>query len=272
MKPRAPASDNDLQAVVFDWAGTTVDFGCQGPVRAFMESFAAFGVEVSPAEAREPMGMGKREHVAVMCAMPRIAYLWHSRHGRPPSEQDINAVYDLAEETMLTVIPQYSVPIPGTLETVEAMRRWGLRIGSCTGYPRPVAELLAKRTKDLGYAPDVMVCATDVPCGRPAPDMCKEALARLGVDDPARAVKIGDTVNDVLEGVRAGMWVIGITLSGSLAGLAEDELAAMPKRDREALHHRIAHELIMAGAHGVAPDILACLPLLKAIEKQRILT
>ena len=232
----ASRARGDLQAVIFDWAGTTVDFGCQGPVQAFLESFASMGIEATPAEAREPMGMGKRDHVAAMCRMPRIATLWTNRYGAPPTEKDIDAVYHLVEKNMISVIQRYSVPIPGTVEAVEAMRRKGLRIGSCTGYPRAVGELLAERARSFGYEPDVLVCATDVPHGRPAPDMCSEVLLRLRVADPARAVKIGDTVNDVLEGVRAGMWVIGITLSGSLAGLSEQELALLPDHDRLALH------------------------------------
>lgn len=261
-------TSNCLQAVVFDWAGTTVDFGCQGPVRAFMEGFAAFGVKVTTAEAREPMGMGKREHVAAMCAMPRVAGLWSDACGRLPSEQDIDAVYALVEKNMVNVIRHYSTPIPGAVETVAQMRRRGLRIGSCTGYPRSVGELLAERARLLGYAPDVLVCATDVPRGRPAPDMCNEILNRFGISDPSRAVKIGDTVNDVLEGVRAGMWVIGLTLSGSLAGLSEKELYALSPEVRQTLHHTISHALMLAGAHFVAPDIASCLPLLSEIEKR----
>lgn len=259
---------SDLEAVVFDWAGTTVDFGCQGPLEAFIESFTAFGIDVTREEARAPMGMKKRDHVAAMFAMPRIARMWEEQHGASCAEKDIDTVYALVEETMIAMIRRYSVPIPGTVEAVEEMRRRGLRIGSCTGYPRAVGELLAERAKEFGYAPDVLVCATDVPEGRPSPDMCKEVLARLGVTDPARAVKIGDTVNDVLEGVRAGMWVIGITLSGSLAGLSEAEIDALAPEDREALHHRISHELILAGAHFTAPDVQSCLPLFREIAKR----
>lgn len=259
---------SDLEAVVFDWAGTTVDFGCQGPVQAFVESFADFGIEVSPAEAREPMGMRKRDHVAAMFAMPRIAKLWTDRYEDSPSEEAVDRVYAKVESTMLSVVERYAVPIPGVPEAVEAMRRGGLKIGSCTGYPRSVAERLAERAKALGFAPDVLVCATDVPEGRPAPDMCKEVLARLGVRDPANAVKIGDTVNDVLEGVRAGMWVVGVTLSGSLAGISHEEALSLTREKRHALHQRISHELILAGAHFTAPDVLSCLPLLAEIGKR----
>lgn len=266
---RMSQRENRLQAVVFDWAGTTVDFGCQGPVQAFVESFAAHGVEVTAAEAREPMGMGKREHVAAMCAMPRIAELWRATHKAAfPSEKDIDAIYDIVEKKMISVIERYSVPIPGTVEAVHQMRERGLRIGSCTGYPRSVGERLAARASAFGYSPDILVCATDVPRGRPAPDMCNSILAHFGISNPAQAVKIGDTVNDVLEGVRAGMWVIGITLCGSLAGLSEAEINALSEQEKMFLHQRIAADLLKAGAHYVAPDVKSCLELLPVIEKR----
>jgi phosphonoacetaldehyde hydrolase len=45
-----------VRAVVLDWAGTAVDFGCMGPVAVFQEVFARRGVEVTVHEARAPMG------------------------------------------------------------------------------------------------------------------------------------------------------------------------------------------------------------------------
>ena len=37
-----------VQAVIFDWAGTTVDFGSLAPVTAFVRLFAAKGIEITP--------------------------------------------------------------------------------------------------------------------------------------------------------------------------------------------------------------------------------
>ena len=36
-----------LKAVIFDWAGTMIDFGCRAPVLALCELFATAGVPVS---------------------------------------------------------------------------------------------------------------------------------------------------------------------------------------------------------------------------------
>ena len=49
--------------VIFDWAGTMVDFGCEAPVRALIEAFAAEGVRIDAAAARQDMGKAKRDHV-----------------------------------------------------------------------------------------------------------------------------------------------------------------------------------------------------------------
>lgn len=48
-----------LEAVILDWAGTTVDFGCFAPVQAFLDGFAAFGIHPTLEEVRAPMGLLK---------------------------------------------------------------------------------------------------------------------------------------------------------------------------------------------------------------------
>ena len=53
-------SDSRVDAVIFDWAGTVVDFGSRAPAGAFVEVFRRHGVAISIAEARGPMGSEKR--------------------------------------------------------------------------------------------------------------------------------------------------------------------------------------------------------------------
>jgi len=65
-----------IRAVIFDWAGTTVDYGCFAPVQAFQEAFAHHGVPVTLEETRKPMGMLKRDHIRTMLRMERIARAW----------------------------------------------------------------------------------------------------------------------------------------------------------------------------------------------------
>lgn len=48
-----------LQAVIFDWAGTLVDFGSFAPTQVLIDAFAGFGIDITLAEARVPMGLAK---------------------------------------------------------------------------------------------------------------------------------------------------------------------------------------------------------------------
>mgnify|MGYP000063773278 CR=1 FL=1 len=71
-----------IEAVVFDWAGTTVDFGCFAPVQAFVEVFKQYGVEPTMEEVREPMGMLKIDHIRTMLKMPRIISAGWKKYGK----------------------------------------------------------------------------------------------------------------------------------------------------------------------------------------------
>ena len=45
-----------FKAVVFDWAGTMIDFGSFAPMGVFVKAFETFGIRASIEQARGPMG------------------------------------------------------------------------------------------------------------------------------------------------------------------------------------------------------------------------
>ena len=83
-----------LEAVIFDWAGTLVDFGSFAPTKVFVDAFAQFGVEMSLEVARGPMGMGKWDHIRTLCDLPAIASQYEARFGRLPTDDDVTAIYE----------------------------------------------------------------------------------------------------------------------------------------------------------------------------------
>jgi beta-phosphoglucomutase-like phosphatase (HAD superfamily) len=68
-----------LDLVVFDLAGTTIDFGCKAPISAFVGLFAERGVVVTEAQARRPMGLAKRAHIDAMLSDPEVIAAWRAR-------------------------------------------------------------------------------------------------------------------------------------------------------------------------------------------------
>ena len=110
-----------IKAVIFDWAGTTVDYGCFAPVRAFVEVFKEFGVEPTMEEVREPMGMLKIDHIRTMLEMPRIKQCWIEKYGKEPNEENVHQLFDIFEEKLMSILHLYADPKPGVLEAVEKL-------------------------------------------------------------------------------------------------------------------------------------------------------
>src|ERR1700689_4395955 len=86
-----------LHAAILDWAGTVLDHGSRAPMGAFVKAFAEFGVAITIADARGPMGMAKRDHIRAVGQAPPIAAAWQTRFGPPFGEADIDAVFDVFE-------------------------------------------------------------------------------------------------------------------------------------------------------------------------------
>lgn len=257
-----------LKAVVFDWAGTMVDHGSRAPMGVFVETFASFGVDISVEEARGPMGLPKRDHIAALMAEPRIAQAWAARHGGPPDEAAIDRVYAAFVPKNVEVVADYGGLIPGALEVVRELRERGLKVGSTTGYTRSIMERLLPVAAAQGYAPDNLVCAGDLLFGRPTPLMMYKCFLDLGVWPASAVVKVDDTEPGIEEGVAAGSWTVGVTLTGNHCGLTEAELAALTEPDREAIRSRAGARLRAAGADYVIDGVSGLPPILDLIEER----
>lgn len=257
-----------VRAVVLDWAGTAVDFGCMGPAAVFQEAFARHGVTATVAEAREPMGREKRDHVRAMLAQPGLASRWQAARGSAPTEADGDAVYADVEKLMVRALARYAEPVPGLLDFVSAVRRRDIRVGTCTGYTAPMIEVVAVEAARQGFVPDAIVSSSDVPAGRPAPWMCHLNAMRLGVYPMCALVKIGDTAADMEEGRNAGMWTVGVARTGNYVGLDQAGLAALPEAERADRIAVAADRLRAAGAHYVADSVADCLEIVEDIGRR----
>ncbi|MDX7953249.1 phosphonoacetaldehyde hydrolase [Lichenihabitans sp. Uapishka_5] len=255
-----------VKAVIFDWAGTVVDHGSLAPMGAFVETFAGFGVELSIDEARGPMGMAKRPHIAALMALPRVAQAWAERHGHPPGESDIDTVYAVFVPKNIAVAAQLSQIIPGAAATVAALRVEGVRIGSTTGYTREIMAEILPQAAQQGFAPDSLVCTGDTAAGRPTPLMIYRTLLDLGVWPAWNAVKVDDTEVGIAEGLNAGCWTVGVAVTGNVFGLSASDTAALPPDDFARRRAAAIARLTAAGAHYVIDGVADLFPVVTAIE------
>ncbi len=255
-----------LQAVVFDWAGTMIDHGSQAPMGVFLRAFAEFDVEITVPEARGPMGMAKRDHIAAVLALPRVAAAWRAKHGRAPTEADIDAIYEVFVPMNIAVVTDFATLIEGAAEVAGRLRARRLKIGSTTGYTREIMAPLLPLAKEQGYAPDNLVCAGDLAWGRPTPMMMYRTFLELGVWPAWRVVKVDDTEVGIEEGLNAGCWTVGVALTGNVFGANVAESAAMAEDAFQTMRDGAYAKLSAAGAHYVIDSVADLEPVLAEIE------
>lgn len=255
-----------LKAVILDWAGTTMDYGCYAPAVVFVQVFERQGVPITMAEAREPMGAHKKVHIRTISKMDSVAQRWEKAHGRRPTEDDVDVMFEDFVPLQLACLADYADLIPGCLEAVADFRRRGLKIGSTTGYTGEMMALLLAEAKKRGYEPDASVCATDVPAGRPSPFMCLKNVIDLQVYPLEAVVKVGDTLPDIEEGLNAGMWTIGLAKTGNEIGLTAKEITDLDPEIYAARLARAYMRLHQTGAHYVVDGIGDVPPILDKIN------
>jgi phosphonoacetaldehyde hydrolase len=257
-----------IKAVIFDWAGTMVDFGCMAPVEALIEAFAAHGISLTAAQARRDMGRAKRDHVLALLAYPEVAAAWTGANGAAPIPADGEAVYRFLEPLIEAAAMRCAELIPGAAAVAANLRGLGVRIGSGTGYTRKMMTGILPRAAAQGYAPEVVVCAGETPSGRPAPLMTWKALIELDAWPARVCVKVDDAAVGVEEGRLAGCWTVGVAASGNGVGLSLADYRALPERDRQARVLAAANELKEAGADYVIDTVEDLPPVLEDIASR----
>ena len=253
--------------IIFDWAGTMVDFGCEAPVKALIEAFGAEGVRIDAAAARRDMGKAKRDHVLGLLTEPAVAAGWHAHHGRATDAEDIERIMARLGPLMRDHAGSASTLIPGARETIDQLRAQGLRIASSTGYTRDMMEPVLARAAEQGYVPEHLVCSGETLAGRPSPLMIFKACVELGVWPLSRVVKVDDAEVGIAEGKAAGAFTVGVA-SGNALGLSFEVLQALPSTERAARIASARQALRDAGADLVIDSVASLVPELERAARE----
>lgn len=245
-----------VRACVFDWAGTVVDSGVFAPVLTFQKLFEAEGVPVTDKEVRGPMGVHKRIHIQTMLEMDSVSLRWKEKKGRLPTKDDAERIYQKSLAATLDVLPNNSHVITGVADTIKQLRtKYGIKIGSSTGYTSEIMAKLKPLAASEGYAPDCYVTSDEVPVARPSPSMIYLNMIRLDVWSPKAVVKVDDTTGGIKAGRYAGCWTVGIAKTGNYVAMSEAELAKADPKLLAARMEVARQKLYEAGAHFVIDTV-----------------
>ncbi|MCQ6559285.1 phosphonoacetaldehyde hydrolase [Paenibacillus mendelii] len=257
-----------IGAVIFDWAGTTVDYGCFAPLAAFIQSFEQQGISVTEDEVRGPMGMKKKDHIRVLLGLESVKRQWVEKFGKLPDENDVDDLYASFEPMLMKVLPAYTDVIPGVLNLMNNLREKGIKIGSTTGYTADMMQIVTAEAEKKGYKPDYMIASDEVPAGRPAPYMCYQNALHLQMFPMEACVKIGDTISDIQEGINAGMWSVGIICGGSEFGLTEQQTLELGEDELKQRMAVVRNNFEQAGAHYTVDSITGLEDVIERINQR----
>ncbi len=257
-----------VQAVILDWAGTAIDYGCQAPPRVFQEVFGRMGVPITDKQAREPMGRAKRDHIAAILEMPPVSARWQAKFGATPSDVDVDRLYQLFLPLQKDVLAQHCDLIPGATDFAACCVKNHVRIGSSTGYTRELMDVVTPLAAQQGYAPECTLCADDVPKGRPAPWMIFAAAQRMGTYPINTLVVVDDTPVGIEAGHNAGCWTVAVIKSSNELGLTLRQVEALPEHELQARLELVRQKFVRMKTHYVIDSVAELWQTIQEIDRR----
>ncbi|MDB5457911.1 MAG: phosphoglycolate phosphatase [Caulobacter sp.] len=195
--------------IAFDLDGTLVDTA-PDLVGALNAVLAEEGLPALPfAEVRLMVGRGAKA----------LLERGFAAAGAPLSAEAAPALVQRFIAVYLGRIAHESTPFPGAVEALERLRADGAKLVVCTNKLTDLSLALLDAL-DLTRHFDAVVGADRAPAAKPDPRHLLAAIAAVG-GDPARAVLVGDSINDVLAGQAAGVPNVVVSFGYSETAPAE---------------------------------------------------
>ncbi len=182
-----------IEAALFDMDGVLID-SYEAWYRVFNETMKHYG--------KEPVSRGEFNKRAWAQDIGTVAERFF------PGE-DISEV----AQTYFSKFPmfsQYVKRLPNVVETLDALKARGLKLGLITNTFKALARKLLEGAGIEKYF-DVIVGGDDVKKGKPEPDGIIMACEMLAVE-PQEALFVGDTKFDLQAGKRAGCRTVGFKI------------------------------------------------------------
>ncbi len=257
-----------VSTVILDWSGTTADAYVIAPAVVFVEVFKNQGVEISMEEARGPMGLRKDLHIKALTEDPIIRERWKGVHGKYPNQADVDRMFADFVPAQLACLPQYTKLLPGVAKVIKRLQSRGIKIGSSTGFTRPMVDILEKAAKKQGYVPDASVAGDEVVHGaRPRPFMVYRNLDLLDAWPIESVIKVDDTISGVGEGLNAGCWAVGVARYSNYMNINTlDEEATLSKAEIQRRLEKTRDILRKAGAHYVIDSLADIEPVIADVN------
>ena len=193
-----------IRLIVCDMAGTTVNEG--GIVyKTLVQTIKRYGLEIGDNEIKYWYGVNKTE----------VLKYFLNRSG-----EDDTKLPEMLTDFKTNLKKNYfedktiSLINPKLPHLFNTLRERGIKIALNSGFSVDIQEALIDNLEMRNFI-DGYISSESVPQGRPEPFMIQELMKRFNIDDPNQVIKLGDSVNDILEGKNANCFKSIGVLSGA---------------------------------------------------------
>ena len=185
----------DVDTVVLDVDGTLVD-SVYHHVAAWMRAFRGVGVQVEAWRVHRAIGMGGDRLVTEVA-------------GQSVENAVGDQARDLHAQEYEDLIPGVQ-PLPGADDLLETLKQRGFTVVLASSGKKPHTEQMLQLLENASMI-DGWVCSADVDASKPAPDLVRTAIDRVG---GTKALMIGDSVWDVKAAIEDDLPALGLRCGG----------------------------------------------------------
>ncbi len=254
-----------VEAVIFDWDGTMVDYGGFAPTDALARVLKTYGVTLPGERMRLSVERCTIEGIDSVMQEADVNKAWKKKYERRPDRKCLEEIFESVQTQLRTSVKNMTEPLPYVLDTIEILRKKGIKIGATTNYTPETIKGLQSAAKKNGLQPDYSACTEGN--RRPYPYMIFENIKHLGIQAVENVIKIGDTVLDVKEGKNAGVFTIGVVEGSAEMGISKANYEVLPAEKRYELSRKVEGKFKKAGADLVVTNLRELPDAIRLIQK-----
>ena len=201
---------NKVTLLICDMAGTIINE--KGLIyKSLFNVLDEMKINVKKEDMKSWHGSDKRE----------VLYKEIYKRYKPPGVRDISPLVNEAEEKLIVELEKnyfknknIELIDKNLLNFFDEVRINGIKIALNTGYPMKFQKKIIDHF-NLDNRIDAYISSEEVKFGRPHPYMIHRLMEECDIPSVKNVAKIGDTVNDMLEGKNAGCALTIGVLSGA---------------------------------------------------------